>query len=241
MLKRVNSQKVQKLRRLFMNIYSEESDLYGIYGIETIRHAINAGVVEEILYAGECPLDFSPAREVSEEVMEFLTDGRELSAAAICRKSFTPLPLSDLRRVLILDHVEYGINIGKIIYLAYSLGMDAVYVAEGDGVNYHSQAIAEISRGASFFLPAVPANLPELIRTMRQQGFCVVGTSLRNAKPLSQIPVRDKMAFIMGNENRGVCDEVLDEVDVSCRIEMENYDSLNVAIATGIVLYRYRV
>ena len=48
------------------------------------------------------------------------------------------------------------------------------------------------------------------------------------------------MVFVEGNERDGVSEEVLRETDVRCRIEMENYDSLNVSIATGIVLYHFR-
>ena len=49
------------------------------------------------------------------------------------------------------------------------------------------------------------------------------------------------MVFVVGNEREGVSEEVLRETDVSCRIEMENYDSLNVSVAAGIVLYRFRL
>ena len=67
-----------------------------------------------------------------------------------------------------------------------------------------------------------------------------MGTSLQNALPLSKIPARDKMAIILGNEAQGASEEVLKEANVLCRIEMENYDSLNVSIAAGIVLHRFR-
>jgi TrmH family RNA methyltransferase len=46
---------------------------------------------------------------------------------------------------------------------------------------------------------------------------------------------------LVGNEHEGASEEVLRETDVNCRIEMENYDSLNVAIATGIILHRFRI
>ena len=67
------------------------------------------------------------------------------------------------------------------------------------------------------------------------------GTSLQNAVALSEISAHDKMVFVVGNEHEGASEEVLRETDVNCRIEMENYDSLNVAIATGIILHRFRI
>ena len=73
------------------------------------------------------------------------------------------------------------------------------------------------------------------------EGWYVVGTSLRDAVPMSGIAARDKMVFVVGNEHFGVSEEVLQETDVNCRIEMENNDSLNVAVAAGILLHRFRI
>ena len=81
----------------------------------------------------------------------------------------------------------------------------------------------------------------EKMRELREQGWFCVGTSLHNAAPLSEIRPADRMVFVVGNEREGVSEEVLRETDVSCRIEMENYDSLNVSVAAGIVLYRFRL
>ena len=128
-----------------------------------------------------------------------------------------------------------------MMYLAFCFGVDLVYYSEGDGTNYHARSIANASQGASFFLPARPANLPEKLRELKAQGWYIVGTSLRDAVPLSGISAHDKMVFVVGNEQVGVSEEVLQATDVNCRIEMENYDSLNVAIATGILLHRFRI
>ena len=66
-----------------------------------------------------------------------------------------------------------------------------------------------------------------------------MGTSLHNAKPISSIEKKDRMVLVVGNEQEGVSEEVLKETDVNCRIEMKNYDSLNVVIATGILLHHF--
>ena len=48
-----------------------------------------------------------------------------------------------------------------------------------------------------------------------------------------------KAILIVGNEGNGVSKEVLDIVDKTIKIPIENIDSLNVGIATGILLYNY--
>ena len=103
------------------------------------------------------------------------------------------------------------------------------------------KSLVQIYGTIIFFLPVVPASLPEKLRELREQGWYIVGTSLQDAVPLSGIPAHDKMVFVVGNEHDGVSEEVLRETDVNCRIEMENYDSLNVAIAAGILLHHFRI
>lgn len=241
MLRSVSSARVRKLNRCFSLKDWEKKDFFGIMKENIVRQAVNAGIVTELLYVSDCPIPFGKKTQVTPEVMDFITFGRETSVAAVCRKEKVPLPSGDMHRILILDHVMFPSNIGRLIYLAYSFGVDLIYVSEGDGVNYYSPKIAESSHGISFYLPVVPASLPEKMRELREQGWFCVGTSLHNAAPLSEIRPADRMVFVVGNEREGVSEEVLRETDVSCRIEMENYDSLNVSVAAGIVLYRFRL
>ena len=242
MLRSVNSPRVRKLRRAFVYKDWEKKDFFGVLGEKLARQALNAGVVTELVYVTDCPIPFEKKTQVTPEVMDFISFGHEKSVVAICKKTEIPLPAGELHRILVLDNVKYRPNIGRILNLAFSFGVDLVYHSEGDGIGYqHARSIGVCSHGASFFLPMIPASLPEKLRELKAQGWYVVGTSLQNAVPLSGIAARDKMAFVVGNEHDGVSEEVLRETDVNCRIEMENYDSLNVAIATGIVLHRFRI
>lgn len=59
----------------------------------------------------------------------------------------------------------------------------------------------------------------------------------KDSIPLSSLPAQEKFAIIFGNEGQGVCDEVLAKSDETVFIEMEQFESLNVAVAAGICLY----
>lgn len=58
--------------------------------------------------------------------------------------------------------------------------------------------------------------------------------------PLQQLEETEKMAFVFGNEGQGVTEKIQKESDSRVRIEMEGFESLNVAVAAGIVMYRFR-
>ena len=241
MLRSVNGSRARKLHQAFIYGGWEEKDVFSVAGESCVRQAVNAGIVTELLYVSDCPIPFAKKTKVTPEVMEYISRGKEDSLVAICKKTEIPVPAVELHRILVLDKVAYRANIGRMMYLAFSFGVDLVYYSEGDGTNYYARSIVKTSQGASLFLPAIPANLPEKLRELRAQGWYVVGTSLRDAVPLSGIQAHDKMVLVVGNEHFGVSEEVLRETDVNCRIEMENNDSLNVAIAAGILLHRFRV
>ena len=57
---------------------------------------------------------------------------------------------------------------------------------------------------------------------------------------MSEIPVTECMAFVMGNEGQGVHQDIIAQADFRVRIEMEGFESLNVAVAGGIIMYHYR-
>src|SRR5699024_6423584 len=68
-----------------------------------------------------------------------------------------------------------------------------------------------------------------------------IGTSLRDAEYLEDIPQKDEMLVVLGNEGRGVSDAALEYVDRTVKINMpEHSQSLNVAIAGGILMHHFK-
>jgi TrmH family RNA methyltransferase len=48
------------------------------------------------------------------------------------------------------------------------------------------------------------------------------------------------MAIVLGNEGNGIREAIQKASDVRVRIEMDGFESLNVAVAGGILMYRFR-
>ena len=71
-----------------------------------------------------------------------------------------------------------------------------------------------------------------------KSGIKVIGTGLENAVNHSEIEPQTEFALIMGNEGSGVDPELLAAADATVKIPMYGKaESLNVAVATGILLY----
>ena len=75
---------------------------------------------------------------------------------------------------------------------------------------------------------------------LKEAGVTVIGTALHGAQPLSELPVSENIAVVLGNEGQEIRPATLDICDQRALIEMSSFESLNVAVAAGICLYRYR-
>ena len=78
----------------------------------------------------------------------------------------------------------------------------------------------------------------EILPYLKDQGYKIYGTNVTHGKSLKNVAKEEKFVIIMGNEWNGmteVCSELCDEfiyIDMN-----ENCESLNVGVATSIILY----
>ena len=82
--------------------------------------------------------------------------------------------------------------------------------------------------------------LSQIIDQLKEKKIPVIGTALENASAMSTIEVVDRVALLFGNEGNGVSKELLAKCDETMYIEMHAFESLNVAVAAGIAMYKFR-
>ncbi len=179
---------------------------------------------------------------VSHEVIEKLSSVVSSEGIiALCRKKEAKEVSSD--RVMILDGVQDPGNVGTIVRGALAFGFSDLIVSADTASIYGSKAIAS-SQGALFKTNIIKSpSLPESIKELQRRGYLVIGTSLRNAVPLQEAKIAKskKIAIVVGNEGKGVREDTLKATDMNVRIEMGGIDSLNVAMASSILMYEYRL
>ena len=96
------------------------------------------------------------------------------------------------------------------------------------------------TQGALFQMNVCVMNLKDAIVFLKHQGVDVYGTCLRDASSIETYQVKDKMAFVMGNEGQGVCDEILELCQHRLYIPIQTVESLNVGIASAITMYHFQ-
>ncbi len=231
---------VKKWTALKQKKYRDETGLFLIENEHLVLEALKAGVIEEIIMCEGVEERFEGIKTnyVSANVMKKISNNTSLPKyIAICHK--LDKSINEANRVVILDGVQDPGNLGTIIRTCVAFNYDALYISNDTCDIYNAKAI-QATQGALFTLPIYRGDIKDFIYSLKKDGFNIIATSLDDSKPLKDTKEKDKMAFIFGNEGNGINKEILDLSDDIVRIEISNFESLNVAIACGIMLYQFR-
>lgn len=142
-------------------------------------------------------------------------------------------------KLLLVDAVQDPGNIGTMIRTADAAGIDAVILGKGCADPYNPKTVRS-TQGSIFHIPVVRGDLSEWIDSLKEKAIPVYGTALENAVLYHQVKKEGKFALVMGNEGSGIDSDILAKTDANVIIPiMGKAESLNVAVATGIVLYYF--
>jgi len=140
--------------------------------------------------------------------------------------------------IIILDKVTDVRNIGAIARSAECAGVDAIVLPLKGGAQLNEDAIKS-SCGALFKVPVCRhSNLVEVIKFLQNSGIEVIGVYERAEKNYFLKDFTKPVCIIMGNEYEGIAWDYLRECNDSVKIPMQGtIESLNVSVATGIVMF----
>jgi TrmH family RNA methyltransferase len=134
--------------------------------------------------------------------------------------------------VVLLDGLQDPGNAGAIVRSAEAFGATGVVFLRGSASPYHPKTL-RAAAGSLFRLPFLAAaELPVF-------DFPVYATAKSAAQPIDAVDWRQSCGFVIGSEGQGVRPEIL----AACQpvtIPTETVESLNAAVAAGIVLYEAR-
>lgn len=140
--------------------------------------------------------------------------------------------------LLILDGVTDPHNLGACIRTAEGAGVNAV-VAPKDKSASLTPTARKVSSGAAERLPFVQVtNLARTLDLLKDAGVWITGTSDKATKTLYECDFKGPTAIVMGAEGKGVRRLTEKSCDHLISIPMAgSVSSLNVSVATGVVLY----
>ena len=141
--------------------------------------------------------------------------------------------------LIVLDAVQDPGNLGTIVRTADAAGFDAVILGTGS-VDLYNDKVLRSMQGSHFHIPVFQAKLQEYLPILKEKGVQVAVTALhRDSKDYTILQGAIDVAIVVGNEGRGVSDDVIDLADVVVTIPMfGKAESLNVSIASALLMYK---
>ncbi|MCH5237432.1 MAG: RNA methyltransferase [Muribaculaceae bacterium] len=141
---------------------------------------------------------------------------------------------------VLLDEIQDPGNLGTIIRTCDWFGVYDIF-ASANTADVYSPKVVQATMGSLRRVRVHYVDISELIDKNRQ--LPVIGTLL-NGSPLQSVKPKKGGMILLGNEGRGISDNLREKIDVPVTIPPVNSsshpDSLNVAIANGIVLSHFR-
>lgn len=141
------------------------------------------------------------------------------------------------KKLLFIDAVQDPGNVGTMIRTADAAGLDAVILGKGSADAFNPKTVRS-GQGSHFHIPIVKGDLSDWVQACKYKDIPVYGTSLDDSVVYNHIEPQPQFALIMGNEGSGLSQQLLQQTDMNLKIPLVGQaESLNVAVATGILLY----
>jgi TrmH family RNA methyltransferase len=156
------------------------------------------------------------------------------------RWTFEDIRLVSGTSLLVLDGVQDPGNVGTLLRTALGLGAVGLVALKGTA-DLTNPKVIRGAMGASFRLPAVAASPDQFVAWNRLQRAEIWVADASGENP-EQLPPRSAnrppIALVVGNEGAGVSEPLERAADRRVAIPLSNQvESLNVAVAAGILLY----
>jgi 23S rRNA (guanosine2251-2'-O)-methyltransferase len=217
----------QQLDRIYLDTKAQGQDVNEIKGL-----ALQNGV----------PVNYVPVAKLD----GFNIGGHEGCVAQIAKVQYQNLQdvisfvieNGEVPLFLILDGITDIRNIGGIARTAYCTGVHAIIIPE-KGVGALNEDAILTSAGALEKIAVCRVNsLMKTVDDLHLNGIKVFATEMAAAKTIAEIDLSEPCAIVMGSEDNGIYPALMKICDEKIKIPMVgDFESLNVSVATGIILY----
>lgn len=250
---------VKDIKALALKKFRDNQHAFMAEGLKLVIDALDRGwAIKTLVFAkagrGNAAIEKVAARtvaaggtvlEVSEKVLAAITrrDNPQMVVGVFQQRL---LPLNDVRPQgddvwVALDRVRDPGNLGTVIRTIDAVGAKGLILI-GETTDPFSLETVRATMGSVFSVPIAKASPEQFLAWRKSFGGLVVGTHLKGAVDYRTIAYRAKpVVLVMGNEQQGLPDNLAEACDALARIPQAGQaDSLNLAVATGVMLFEIR-
>jgi TrmH family RNA methyltransferase len=249
------NQKVKHIRKLEQKKYRQETGLFFIEGLRTVGEAIQMGApIESLVISpdllvsefGQSLLQIPSVEninkiEVSQEIFEKIAhkEGPQ-GIGALIHQDWGKLDNIEVQSSdlwVALDAIADPGNLGTIMRTADAVGARGIILL-GHSTDPHDPTAIKASMGAIFSLELFQARWENFVRWKTDNGIPMVGTADSAEDDYQKIPYPRPLILLMGSERHGLSPQQQSACNHMVFIPMAGRsDSLNLAVATAVMLY----
>lgn len=229
----INNDKVKFWQKLSQKKYRDLEKLFLVEDKHLVNEALKKGVVKEIITTDK-ELNYNLSTYyVTEKIMKLISS--QVTGAkiiAVCNH----LEEQNVKgNVIVLDKLQDPGNLGTIIRSAVAFNFDTIVLSE-DTVDLYNPKVVRASEGMLFHINIIRTNIIDFLNNLDNE-YTKITTDVVNGKNIQKIKF-NKCAIVIGNEGKGVSNEVKNICDEKVYIPMNNNcESLNASVSASILMY----
>lgn len=236
MITSLENKKIKEIIKLKSKKYRDNKNKFIIETPNLVKEAYELGLLEEVYLLDHYNYSFDvDTYYVTSNVMAKISNLENSSILGVCKKK----PNKGLigKKYLLLDGIQDPGNLGTIIRCALGFEIDTI-VLSSDTCDLYNDKVIRATEGALFKMNIIRDDLTKVISELKSKNITIYGTDVNGGVNIKTVGECDSFALIMGSEGNGVKSNIKQLVDKNLYIKTnKNLESLNVGVATGIILF----
>ena len=245
---------VKNVRKLKEKKYRDLENAYIVEGIKMVKEAIlEKASIKQIIICDDCEKSDSIPKElmyeiakydclyVTSKIFKYISEVQTPQGVlAVVEKNNRDEDINYNEDIIVaLDDIQDPGNLGTILRTVDSVGLTQILVSKGTADPYNPKVVRD-SMGAIYRVKVIECeDLLETLKEVKRNKFKILVSSLKESNSIYNVKYNKKV-LVIGNEANGVEEKIMNIADEKIKIPMlGKTESLNAAVATGIILYEY--
>ena len=245
---------VKNIRKLKEKKYRDLENAYIVEGIKMVKEAIEEKAsIRQIIICDDCEKTDSIPKElmyeiakydclyVTSKIFKYISEVQTPQGVlAVVEKNNRDEDINYNEDIIVaLDDIQDPGNLGTILRTVDSVGLTQILVSKGTADPYNPKVVRS-SMGAIYRVKVIECeDLLETLKEVKRNKFKILVSSLKESNSIYNVKYNKKV-LVIGNEANGVEEKIMNIADEKIKIPMlGKTESLNAAVATGIILYEY--
>ena len=234
----LENEKIKYYYKLQKKKYRDLYNEFIVEGEHLVLEAYKKGCLKEVLLLEDevLPIDVEQIEVTYDILKKITTLNTPPKMIGLCEKN---IDTTIGKKILVIDEVQDPGNMGTIIRSAVAFNIDTIVIGNNT-VDAFSPKVVRATQGMIFHVPIVFYSIDKLIPILKKLNIPLLATYVKYGEEVKNLTKKEKETFalIIGNEGSGVNPKYLELSDKFIYIPMnEVVESLNVGVATSIILY----